>query len=289
MQTRILVVEDDQLQRSVLQSALKTRGYDVETASDGLEAVWKIREGSYDLVLIDYMLPEIDGMATARLIRDIMGDTARPRMIALTVRPDSVLHREAASGSVFDGVVAKSANLPDLLATVDRYLLSTPDPATRHAAESELLLSDWVEYDSVHCRPAAQHGGPRAARILVVEDDLLQQSVLKSALARLGYDVHTTADGLDAVHKIREHDYDLVIVDYQTPEIDGLAIARLVGAFVNEAVRPRLIALTATPGRLTNWEAEHGKVFDEIVAKSANLPALLATVSRSLQSPREPD
>ena len=288
MKTRILVVEDDKLQRSVLQSALKTRGYDVETAVDGLDAVWKIREGSFDLVLIDYLLPEIDGLATARLIHDLMGDAARPRMLALTARPDTVHDREAASGSAFDGVIAKSSNLPELLATVERYLMSVPDADARHAAESNLLLQDWVEYDSAEARPSTHHG-PAAARILVVEDDPLQQSVLKSALARLGHDVQTTPDNLEAVRKIRDGNYDLVLVDYQTPEIDGLAAARLVGSLMSEAARPRLIALTATPDRLTQWEAKFGRVFDEIIPKSSSLPALLAIVSRSLRAARTPE
>ena len=285
MKTRILVVEDDPLQSTILQSALKTRGYEVETVPDGLAAVWKIREGSYDLVLIDYQLPEIDGMATARLIHDLMGEAARPRMIALTVRPDTVQDREARSGGAFDGVIAKSANLPDLLAKVDQFLLAAADPGARHAAEAALTLQDWIEYDQAQSRTPMPH----TPRILVVEDDPLQQSVLKAALVRLGYDVQATADNLDAVRRIRGGEYDLVLVDYQTPEIDGLAAARLVGSLVAEAVRPKLIALTATPDRLTQWEAVHGKVFDEVVAKSANLPAVLTTVARALQSGRSTD
>ncbi|MBV9750728.1 MAG: response regulator [Acetobacteraceae bacterium] len=279
MPARVLVVEDDQLQRSVLQAALRSRGHEVETASDGLDAVWKIRSGSYDLVLIDYLLPEMDGLATARLINDIMGSAARPRMLALTARPDSVQARHG--DDAFDQVIGKSGNIADLLAEVDRQLQAAPTAEKRKAAEEELLLRDWLEFESVP--DAADAAAPR---ILVVEDDPLQQSVLSSALKRAGYDVAVSADGLDAVRRIRDQDYALVLVDYQTPEIDGLATARLVGELLSEATRPRLLAYTATPERLADWEAEHGKVFDEVVAKSANLPALFAAITRCLHATR---
>jgi two-component system sensor histidine kinase/response regulator len=285
MSARILVVEDDKLQKDVLTSVLRTRAYDVETASDGLGAVWKILCGSFDLVLIDYLLPEIDGLATARLIHDIMGCAARPRMVALTAKPDSLTEREMGPGEAFDEVVAKTAGMSCLLASVGRQLQTAPSRKARRAAEVELLLKDWSDYEDAPLPAAVSVGRQGACRILVVEDDPLQQAVLKAALERCGYDVQTALDGLDAVRKMRCGAFDLALVDYQTPEIDGLATARLIGALLSEATRPRLIALTATPDRLSAWEATSGKVFDQIVAKSASLPTLLATIRCSLRPP----
>ena len=82
MKKRILIVEDDHLQQTVLAAALAADGHVVETCSDGLDAVWRIREGRFDIVLMDYLMPEIDGLATARLIHDLMGKTTRPRLVA---------------------------------------------------------------------------------------------------------------------------------------------------------------------------------------------------------------
>jgi len=70
-QGRILVVEDDDIQRSVLQSVLAAGGFEVETVSSGGVAVPKILDGRYDLVLLDYQLPEIDGLTIARLFADL--------------------------------------------------------------------------------------------------------------------------------------------------------------------------------------------------------------------------
>jgi CheY-like chemotaxis protein len=122
MKARILVVEDDDVQRSVLRSILESGGITVDTVSDGHDAVSKILTGGYDLVLLDYLLPVMDGMTIARLIRDAMGEAARPRLIALTALPDIVIGRELISGKAFDGVLGKAVDVPHLLAIVTRYL-----------------------------------------------------------------------------------------------------------------------------------------------------------------------
>ena len=279
---RILVVEDDNIQQMVLASALTQSGYEVETASDGLEAVWKVRSGGYDVVLVDYYIPEIDGLATARLIRDLVGDTARPVLIALTAASSQLAGRETGSNDAFDEVIAKPVGLEVLVGHFERHLASAPDREARQAAQAALLLDNWAEYDGEPARPDA--GEPVLPRILVVEDDAVQQLVLQSARETRGYVVETASDGLEAVRKIRDGVFDLVLVDYQLPEIDGLATAKLSLDLMGEDVRPRLIALTSVPGDLTERQAATGSAFDEIVAKSPDLPALLATVHRHLQA-----
>jgi DNA-binding response OmpR family regulator len=131
----ILLVEDDAPQQHMLRTALESNGYMVETASDGMQAVRMIRRGAYDLALIDYLLPEIDGLAAARLILDLMSEGVRPQMIALTGVPAELSVRQDGPGSSFDEVVAKSSGLTAVLAAVDRHLRSAPNSATRHAAE----------------------------------------------------------------------------------------------------------------------------------------------------------
>jgi DNA-binding response OmpR family regulator len=121
---RILVVEDDDIQQSVLRAVLEAAGFEVETVFSGRVAVPKILNGGYDLVLLDYQLPDIDGLAVAKLVRELMGEAARPRLIALTALTDIVISRELVSGKAFDNVVGKSVDVPELLAIVTRFLRS---------------------------------------------------------------------------------------------------------------------------------------------------------------------
>ncbi len=282
--TRILLAEDDPLQQVVLTSSLAAQGYEVEVASDGLDALWKVREGKFDLALIDYELPEINGFAMAKLIHDLMGMVARPVLIALTGSPDAVAERETAFGSAFDAIVSKRAGVHEMLSTVRSRLDARPDAATREGAELSLFLNGWTDYDAD--RDADKDGGGQSAApcILVVEDDELQRSVLKSALEAHGYSVEVALDGLQAVRMIREGAFDLALVDYQMPEMDGLATGRLVLDLLNEDTRPRMIAFTSAPSHLVGRLADTGSAFDEVVAKSAGLAVLLATVKRHLRS-----
>lgn len=135
MSSRLLVVEDDALQQAVLTSALQKRGYEVEVASDGLAAVRMLRAGGYDLALIDYHLPEIDGLASARLLRDLMTEEDRPKLIAITAAADSLGSREMSEG-VFDAIVSKSLELSALLTIVDTHLRATTADHTTRAAEA---------------------------------------------------------------------------------------------------------------------------------------------------------
>ena len=110
------------------------RGCIVETASDGLDAVRKIREGCFDLALVDYGMPEMDGLAAGTLIRDMIGEDVRPRLIGLTATAALLSDKEGMARSVFDEIFQKSADLQGLLCSIDRHMRASPNPATRRAA-----------------------------------------------------------------------------------------------------------------------------------------------------------
>jgi len=283
MRPRILVVEGDKLQQSVMQSALEAGGGEVETVSDGLSAIWKIREGHYDLVVLGYKLPEIDGLAVARLIGDLMGAAVRPRLVALAAYPDAILSRELLGGAAFDEVIAKWADLPTRLSSIISALPPPHDRMSQDAAQIDLFLTAWDEYETVPGRPEVGSSGPALALILLVEDDPIQRSILQAALTAEGYDVEATADGLSAVRMMRTVSYDLALIDYELPELDGLATAKLICQLMGDGIRPQLVALTASPAVLARRAAEAGSVFDEIVGKQGDLLTLFATVRRRLR------
>lgn len=276
---RILLVEDDPLLQEIFSSAFALQGYEVETASDGLNALWKVREGGYDLVLCDYKLPEITGLAMARLTRDLVSTAARPVLVALTGAPASLMDKEAVPGSVFDEIVAKPVNLEELISVVQRHLDARTDAATGRGAG---LSENRAEYDPAPRSANGQEGHPSPPCILVVEDDEVQRSVLNSVLEASGFSVKLAVDGFHAVRMLRDGAFDLALVDYQLPEMDGLATGRLILNLVGDA-RPRMIAFTSAPGLLAGRLAGADHAFDEIVAKSDGLPALLAAVERHLR------
>jgi CheY-like chemotaxis protein len=134
MAPRLLIVEDDSVQQGVMRSALQKRGYEIEVAADGLTAVRMLRAGGFDLALIDYQLPEIDGYTSARLLRDMMTDADRPKMIAVTASSESLGGREMVE-SVFDAVLAKPLDLSAMFAMVSAQLVGTQSAQTTRAAD----------------------------------------------------------------------------------------------------------------------------------------------------------
>jgi CheY-like chemotaxis protein len=121
---RILIAEDNDLQSSVLRSVLEGRGYMADIVTDGMEAVRRLRTGRYDLALLDYHMPEVDGLAAARLVRDFLGETKRPRLIGVTVAAQELSAKEEGyGGGFFDNVVSKGLGLPALLSAVDASLV----------------------------------------------------------------------------------------------------------------------------------------------------------------------
>ncbi len=274
-------MEDDPLQREILTSVFASQCLEVETAANGLDALWKVRERKYDLVLCDYKLPELNGFAMARLIRDLMGADARPVLIALTGSPASLASKGATAEGAFDEVIPKPVDLGHLMSAVQRHLDARLDAAMRRDAEFGRVTSP-ASGDDADPGSTAGRGDPSAPlRILVVEDDEMQQSALRAALGTRGFAVEIACDGLQAVRMIRDGAFDLVLLDYHLPEMDGLATGRLIHGLL-EGSRPRMIAFTSTPGHLTHRLAGTRGAFDEIVAKSDGLPVLLETIERHL-------
>lgn len=120
MQKKILVVEDDLEMASLLTFNLKKAGYAVGTAKDGVEAVKKARSVRPDLILLDLVLPELDGFAVCELLRREK-PTARTPIIMLTALSGS-LSRVAGLGCGADEFHTKPFNIAELQASIARYL-----------------------------------------------------------------------------------------------------------------------------------------------------------------------
>lgn len=114
MTARILLVEDDPVSRDLLASLLSSKGYVVDTADDGFGGLKLAQDGAYDLVFVDYHLPEMDGYAFARLMRSLAERTGHPlKMIAITADRFGLAARRGVD-AVFDKLLTKPID-PDAL------------------------------------------------------------------------------------------------------------------------------------------------------------------------------
>lgn len=125
---KILVVEDDEFLRDLYLETLSGEGYQVETAQDGEEGLQKIKSGTYDLVLLDIILPKIDGLEIMRQIKKSGQPTHNKCLIFLTNLDKDEEIKEALN--LGDGYLIKSQLTPgDMIKEVKMYL-SRPNPST---------------------------------------------------------------------------------------------------------------------------------------------------------------
>ena len=122
MNARILLVEDDPVSRDLIAALLASRGHAVDTAEDGFNALRLAQETPYDLVFIDYHLPEMDGYALARLIRSLSEKAERAlKMVAITADRFGLAARRGAD-TIFDHMLAKPIEPDALFAFVEKLV-----------------------------------------------------------------------------------------------------------------------------------------------------------------------
>jgi CheY-like chemotaxis protein len=136
MSARILIVEDNLLVQELIKTALETRGYDVDVTNNGFAAVQLLNERNYELVLVEYQLPEIDGYATARMMRNLT-DAKGPKLYALTASVEALKQRTGVI-EIFDGIIAKPFDLHGLLRTIDKAIC-----VPQHSQLMEAALRLW--------------------------------------------------------------------------------------------------------------------------------------------------
>jgi CheY-like chemotaxis protein len=223
---RMLIVDDNQTNRRILREMLAAEGINVDEAATAADGLAELRRAAYDLAILDVQMPDMDGFQLARTVRADPA-LARTHLLMLTSagqRGDG--DRCRALG--IRGYLTKPISRADLLEALGTVLAGppetagTPDVVTRHTiAESR-----------------------RALRILLAEDNPVNQQVAVAMLVKRGHEVHVAANGREAVTAVQERPYDVVLMDIQMPEMDGFEATHAIRALPQGRDLP-IIGLTA--------------------------------------------
>ncbi|MFC3691100.1 response regulator [Chenggangzhangella methanolivorans] len=194
MSRRILLVEDDGVTVDVVAGLLAAKGFDVDVATDGVSGVEKLCKGGYALALIDYHLPEIDGYASARVMGQMLIESERPKLVALTADPASLKARGDVA-AVFDALLPKPFEPKKLLALVEELIR---DPG--HELAVDAARQAWIGL-GLFDRPRAFAVPPATpAQALALRDYFELVDDLRSAEALLLLDA-ARVDALAAVRR----------------------------------------------------------------------------------------
>ncbi|HEY0682003.1 MAG TPA: two-component regulator propeller domain-containing protein [Steroidobacter sp.] len=228
---RVLVVDDNERSRGSLADQLRDAGFNVALAQDGEQALEILRAADrpFDLALIDHHMPQLDGVAlAAEICRS--PDLSAIRLVLLTpVDRSSDLQRE--THGTFFGYLPKPVRTSAMLDCIDRALRPAASHDPSLPAEPASIVPQGLPFV----------GG----RVLLAEDNAVNQRVARRFLEKLGCEVDVVDDGAQAVEVLGRSSYDLVLMDMQMPTMDGLEASRLIRAREQAGARVPIVALTA--------------------------------------------
>jgi CheY-like chemotaxis protein/HPt (histidine-containing phosphotransfer) domain-containing protein len=254
---RILIVDDNLSNRRILTQLAQRWGMQPLTLPSALEAIDRVRRGEgFDVAVIDMCMPEVDGLELAAEIRRRREPDELP-IVMLT----SLGQRQADPRSGLSACLSKPIKASLLFAT----LVAVTGGGTKADGSAQLSTD------------TATSAATSKLRVLVAEDHSTNQRVMLRLLHHLGCEADLAADGKQAVNAILRRPYDVVLMDIQMPELDGVQAARAIVAHRGTAPLPRIIAMTANvmPG---DREAYLAAGMDGYLAKPIELADLAAAL-----------
>jgi CheY-like chemotaxis protein len=220
---RLMIVDDNAASCRVLCQQAVTWGFLPRATSSASEAVELLRRGEkVDVVLLDHDFGGTSGIVVASQLRQVRSVADLPIVymgVAGQVRPPAPLGIASTINKPF-----KPASLFDALTE------ALQGRGKMQVVPAEILTSG---------------NGDRPLSILLAEDNPVNQRVAILMLQRLGYRVDVAANGREAVDAAQRQRYDLILMDVQMPEMDGLQASREICARIPAELRPRIVAMTA--------------------------------------------
>jgi CheY-like chemotaxis protein len=224
---QLLVVDDNGTNRRLLSLQTSKWGMASRASESPREALRWLEQGEvFDLVILDMHMPEMDGVALAQKIRQ--HNSTLPLVLF-----SSLGRREAGDNEkLFAAYLTKPVRQSQLYDTLVGLLANEATPKVVPAGSTASRLDPEM---------AARH----PLRILLAEDNVVNQKLALRILQQMGYRADVASNGIEAVESVQRQVYDVVLMDVQMPEMDGLDAARAICAKWEARERPRILAMTA--------------------------------------------
>ena len=261
---RALAVDDDLNSCVSISKMLKSISMRSEWCSSGREAVFRAQAAhsesdDFSVYIIDWMMPDMNGIETARRIRSVVGDFVP--IIIITAYDWADIEKEA-----YEAGVSAFVNKPLFMSDLQKTLIRCCSPeAAGPSAEEKPDYS--------------------GKKILLVEDNEMNREIACEILEEYGFELDTAEDGTVAVEKMenaKAGQYDVILMDIQMPIMDGYEAARRIRALPDKAVANiPIIAMTANAFE-EDRQAAFNAGMNEHVAKPVDINKLIAAFTKLL-------
>lgn len=224
---RLLIVDDNATHLNILSLQVRLWGMSVRSVASGIEALSLLDgENTFDIAILDLHMPGMNGLTLATEIRKHPRGKDLPLVMLTSL---SGLDNAKLSMGIFTAQLykpVKQSHLYDVLISVLTDRPSKAPPPSTNVLNPQISAK-------------------LPLRILLAEDNIVNQKVALRILERLGYRADVVGNGLEVLEALQRQQYDVVLMDVQMPEMDGLAATRNICLQWPEDKRPRVIAMTA--------------------------------------------
>ncbi|WP_167494654.1 MULTISPECIES: response regulator [Vibrio] len=230
---KTLIVDDSEESRDILINLTRHLGLSADAVDTGMMALIQLSEADnrgepYDLVLVDYKMPNMNGLDTVESLRKL-NLSVEPKVVMVTAYGQEEL-RKNAKNIELDGFLVKPVSSSVLFDAISNAFDSNARPET---------ISQSAQPFSV-----ALEKGVQDAEVLLVEDNEVNQQVAIELLSLAQVRVTVANNGLEAVERVQQQEFDLVLMDIQMPEMDGYLATEIIRTELNMTALP-IVAMTA--------------------------------------------
>jgi signal transduction histidine kinase/DNA-binding response OmpR family regulator/HPt (histidine-containing phosphotransfer) domain-containing protein len=260
---RVLVVDDNAANRQILAHQLGSWGMVPQSVESPSEVLVSIDRGdSYDLAILDMQMPEMDGLMLAGAIREYRDASSLPLMMLTSLGQSREDRLEGADFAAWLTKPVKSSSLYNALVGI----FGTQPHMIRPGAATPGFDGELADRVPL--------------RILLAEDNAINQKVALQLLRKMGYRADVAGNGLEVLQALARQPYDVVLMDMQMPEMDGLEATRRIRQESTDMERPYIVAMTANTMQ-GDREACLEAGMDDYVGKPIRVGELQAALERT--------
>lgn len=263
---RLLIVDDNQTSCEILTSQAQNWCMETEAFNSPLEALSALSNRSFDIAIIDFQMPEMDGLSLAKQIRQSPDYRSLP-LIMMTASITSEKEKEALQEG-FLAFLYKPIKQTQLLNILTKVVDSKEVSAVA-VKERKKKTSD-IDRNLAERHPL---------KILVAEDNLVNQQLALQLLQRMGYRAEVVSNGLEVLQALDRQAYALILMDVQMPEMDGLSATREICRRYGQADRPYIVAMTANAMQGDRDRCLNAGM-DDYVSKPINFSELMTAIEK---------